>query len=495
MRFQHTQERQNELVTDSLESYKLLTGSIPVALFISTCLAIIMAVILYGQVPHSSLVIWFIVLSGVHIIRLVVFYRFAYSPSFDHQKIRLYLRFFRFGALMSGLVWGWAGFVFAREVDLAYQLFITFTLGGMTIGATSSLATDKFAVIAFIFASILPNTMHYFFSDSELALAMGIMLLLFIGFMLSIAREQGKNFHENINLRVQAKRDETQFREILNFSPLAASIFRIDSQQSLFVNKSHLELFGTSSTPFNPEGDFESSIDKTQLESIKTRLNLGQNVSNELIKIASQDRQQDKWCIASFLLLNYLNSPAVLCWFYDITDRIKMEEQIKHLAYHDALTDLPNRYLFEDRVKLALKHAQRNKLLLGVLFIDLDGFKTINDTYGHDVGDELLKTVADRLSARLRRSDTISRVGGDEFIALLPQITDINDGMNVAEKLLSELAAPFNLTQQVVELTASIGLAVYPQHGDTDQTLLKNADIAMYQAKSNGKNNIQLYSS
>ncbi len=486
-------EHHNEQAIKTLESYKLLTGSLALSLLISTSLAFIMTAILHGQVDSTKLLLWIITIVSVNIIRLVAYYRFNVADAFDHHKIVLYLRFFRIGALISGLVWGWAGFFFAREVELAYQLFITFTLGGLAVGASSSLATDKFAVIAFTLATILPNAFHYFLSDDELPLAMGVMLILFIGFMLNTAKDQGKNLHENLSLRIQAKRDETQFREILNFSPVAASISSIESLQTLFVNKRHLELFETSSTLFSTENGAAFSVEETQFEAIKAKLRHGQNVTDQLLKITLQDSGEDKWCIGSFLLVNYLNSPAVLCWFYDITDRVKMEDQIKHLAYHDSLTDLPNRYLFEDRLKLALKHARRNTLLLGVMFIDLDGFKAINDTHGHDVGDLLLKAVAERLTARLRMSDTLSRVGGDEFIVLLPEIAGVRDGINVAQKLLVAMAEPFNLAGTIIRLSASIGMAFYPQHGDTDQTLLKNADTAMYEAKKNGRNNAQIY--
>lgn len=155
-----------------------------------------------------------------------------------------------------------------------------------------------------------------------------------------------------------------------------------------------------------------------------------------------------KWFIGSFLQVTYLNTPSILAWFYDISDRIEMEQQIRHLAYHDSLTDLPNRYLFEDRLRLALKYAKRNQRQLGVLFIDLDGFKAVNDTHGHDIGDMLLKAVSDRIASLLRVSDTLSRVGGDEFIVLLPEIADSDDGLHVAGKLLDALAEPFDIAER-----------------------------------------------
>ncbi|MTI64298.1 GGDEF domain-containing protein [Methylophaga sp.] len=131
---------------------------------------------------------------------------------------------------------------------------------------------------------------------------------------------------------------------------------------------------------------------------------------------------------------------------------------------------------------------------MGVLFIDLDGFKTINDTYGHGVGDLLLKAVSDRVRLLLRTSDTLSRVGGDEFIVLLPEIAGRDNALHVAEKLLDALAQVFEVGGAQLQVSASIGLAIYPEHGNDDQTLLKHADIAMYEAKKLGKNNVQVFS-
>ncbi len=433
----------NQEFIEDLEKYKLLTGSLPVSLFISTCLAVIMVSILFGQLSYSELIGWIIVLVSIHTIRLLFFYQFNRSPSFDHKQIQLHLGFFRLGTLLSGLIWGWAGFYFSQQVELNYQLFISFTLGGLVVGATSSLATDRVAVVSFIMATILPNCLHYFMSGNELPMAMGLMLMLFAGFMINTGRLQGASLHENLSLRIRARQDASQFREVLDFSPLAVSIFSLADEKMLYINRRYLELFSRSFKPFEVNNEAGFAIEESQIQSIRARLLRHQIVSNLLLKITSQQTAEVKWCIGSFLQVNYLNTPSILAWFYDISDRIEMEQKIRHLAYHDALTDLPNRYLFEDRLNLALKYAQRNQRQLGVLFIDLDGFKQINDTHGHDIGDLLLKAVSDRVASLLRTSDTLSRVGGDEFIVLLPDIADRDDGVHVAEKLLRALAQPF----------------------------------------------------
>ncbi|OAB49605.1 diguanylate cyclase [Pseudomonas thivervalensis] len=173
--------------------------------------------------------------------------------------------------------------------------------------------------------------------------------------------------------------------------------------------------------------------------------------------------------------------------------KIAYAESVEYLAYHDGLTTLPNRSLFSKLLSQSISEARRYHRQLAVLFLDLDRFKQVNDTLGHDAGDQLLKEVAQRLKACLRASDTVARMGGDEFVILLPELSEDNDVTTTAQKILGAIARPFNLQGQEFRVTASVGISVFPQDGLDEQTLKKNADIAMYQAKQCGKNNFQFY--
>lgn len=177
----------------------------------------------------------------------------------------------------------------------------------------------------------------------------------------------------------------------------------------------------------------------------------------------------------------------------DITERKLAEERIEHQAYHDHLTDLPNRLLFHDRLSLALARASRQGERLAVLFLDLDHFKLINDTMAHSAGDDLLKNVATRLQASLRSEDTVARMGGDEFTILLPFVETENDATRVAQSILSNLAAPFMIQGREVYITASIGISIYPTDGEEPDTLIKNADGAMYRVKESGRNSFHFH--
>ncbi|MBI5522213.1 MAG: EAL domain-containing protein [Desulfarculus sp.] len=179
--------------------------------------------------------------------------------------------------------------------------------------------------------------------------------------------------------------------------------------------------------------------------------------------------------------------------FHDITEIKRSEEQISFQAYHDALTGLPNRLLFNDRLGMALAHAQRQNEGLAVLFLDLDNFKNINDSLGHAMGDQLLQAVARRLVRWVRDEDTVARLGGDEFIMLLPGANTPDYAVQVASRVLETMAEPLRVRGQEFYLTASIGITLYPHDGADAETLVAGADTAMYRAKADGRNNYKLF--
>ncbi len=179
--------------------------------------------------------------------------------------------------------------------------------------------------------------------------------------------------------------------------------------------------------------------------------------------------------------------------FSDITRAKEAQAKLDHLAHHDALTSLPNRLLFHDRLQHALAQAARNQTQLAVLFIDLDRFKNVNDTLGHHVGDELLKQVAKALSSHLREGDTLARLGGDEFIVLLENVDGERSASHVAGKLVAMFDQPFMVSDYELFVTCSVGVSMYPHDASDLHMLIRNADVAMYQAKARGRNNYQFY--
>lgn len=178
---------------------------------------------------------------------------------------------------------------------------------------------------------------------------------------------------------------------------------------------------------------------------------------------------------------------------HDVTETMAMAERMAHLAQYDALTDLPNRVLLQDRAQHALALARREAKGLGVMYLDLDGFKQINDALGHDAGDQLLVQFARRLVAAMRQSDTVCRQGGDEFVLLLPGLEDPRQAAAIAGKVLGVCQEPFVLNGQMLKMGLSAGLALFPQHGSDYEELARHADTALYAAKRGGRMQVRCY--
>lgn len=212
---------------------------------------------------------------------------------------------------------------------------------------------------------------------------------------------------------------------------------------------------------------------------------------SEKVSVVFEDfnQQYNKW----YEVRAYPSDYGLGVYFNDITERKRSEERIKHIAYHDPLTNIPNRTLFKDRLEREIVRAKRNNQMLGVMFLDLDKFKEINDTLGHDVGDRMLQSVAKRLDGCLREGDTVARIGGDEFLLLLPEVDHKANITMVSDRIINSLKQPFNFNGHEFYITTSIGITICPEDGDEAEILLKNADTAMYYAKEKGRNNYQFY--
>lgn len=289
------------------------------------------------------------------------------------------------------------------------------------------------------------------------------------------------------------RHSEERFRFILENSPIAVRISQRASSHVVFANQRYAELIGMTPSEVlgvNPKFYYAHPQD---YEDILVQLDQEGRVTNKLVELRIPDVDTKKWALASYLPLEFRNEPCVLGWFYDISDRKAMEEQVQHLAHYDPLTNLPNRTLFADRLQQALTLAKRDHLHLALMFLDLDKFKPINDTLGHGVGDLVLQEVAHRIQACLRESDTVARIGGDEFVVLLPIVETAQDALGVAEKIRYTLNQPFELAGHSLNISSSTGIAIYPQHGTEENKLIKNADVAMYYAKAGGRDTVKLY--
>lgn len=323
------------------------------------------------------------------------------------------------------------------------------------------------------------------------------------------ALQQRRLTTENKQISTKLESSERIYRHLVDSSP--DIIFTLDQQGGVtFVNDRIQPLLG-----FRPEDligkHYSNLVHARDLERANYVFNDGRQQPhwsrNIELRLKSHHSDDDGRVFSVELMSIAFSMPAIAGdgqpynheqWgIYavarDITERKRADEVIAYQAYYDVLTDLPNRVLFKDRLSLALLQAKRKKVGLAVMFVDLDRFKVINDSLGHQLGDELLQQATARLKACLRHSDTLSRFGSDEFNVVLPELDSIQDPTRVAQAFLDALRTPFSLGGQVVHITASIGVSVYPKDGESIDGLLRNADLAMHAKKAEGRNGYKFF--
>ncbi len=308
-------------------------------------------------------------------------------------------------------------------------------------------------------------------------------------------RELKEEIEDRKRVEKALRLSEERYRLLIERN-LAGVYVTTEEGRVLTCNDAFARLFGYESGRglLEEEGRFPyfDAEDRTRLLS---RLRLEGAVSNREVRL--QDRKGHAvWALENVRLVEGdAGGPAILEGILlDITDHKLAEQEIEHRALHDALTQLPNRTLLNDRIEVALAMARRAGGTPAVMFVDLDDLKVINDTLGHATGDELLRMVAGRLTGSLREGDTVARVGGDEFTVLLPLVASEEAAADLARKLLERLSEPYIVGGDELHVTASIGVAIFPRHGDSPDSLLKSADGAMYRVKVGGGNNVQVSS-
>jgi diguanylate cyclase (GGDEF)-like protein/PAS domain S-box-containing protein len=287
---------------------------------------------------------------------------------------------------------------------------------------------------------------------------------------------------------------EERYRKLVELSPDGIAL-HIDGK-FVFVNPVGTRLLGASK-PEELNGrsiiDFVHPDFKEVESSRLRRLEQGEStlpwIEEKMIRLDGREIDVE----VSAVPFSFRGKPAVQVIFRDIKERKLAEKRLEYMALYDPLTDLPNRTLFFDRLNQAIALAKRNSYTFGLMFLDLDGFKQVNDSMGHDIGDMLLKEVAQRLNDCLRKSDTVARMGGDEFTVILTRLEMAGDAKIVAEKVVACMSKPFHLKGYDCSITASIGISLYPSDSIDSEALFKLADTAMYRVKEGGKNGYRFF--
>ena len=306
----------------------------------------------------------------------------------------------------------------------------------------------------------------------------------------SLAQAHELHLHRVLNKRLRL------YATIFEYSQ--EGIIITDSKNCIVaVNQAFTKISGYAENEVlgkNPRFMSSGRHDRKFYEKMWNELTTAGHWRGELWNRCKDGRIKPEWSSISLVHDDNGEVANYISVFSDISERKKTEERIEFLAHHDPLTKLPNRLLTRDRFALAAKEAARDKSSIAILYIDLDSFKYVNDTFGHPVGDQLLLSVTERLRSNVRDTDTISRQGGDEFMILLTGIRDTVIIHRIASSILGKLSAPFDIAGHTIGISASIGIAYYPGHGENFDIVMKNADAAMYTAKNSGKNAYRIFS-
>lgn len=297
---------------------------------------------------------------------------------------------------------------------------------------------------------------------------------------------------QNEAVQAAMRESENQLRNLLQFAPLPIVMSRVSDQTIVYANDralAQLQLLPSSLGLRKSEDFYVRHEDRNRL--VESLRNEG---SARDLEIQLKDTQgKTFWALMSSQHINYKGENCILTALNNVDERKRAQDELLHRAFHDELTGLPNRAMFMDTLSRALARMKRRAGAFSVLFIDLDRFKIVNDTLGHQAGDRLLQLVAKRIKSHVRDGDVVARLGGDEFVILIEEHRTLAEVAHVAQNVLDAMEHRHVLDGREVSVTASIGISSYPQDGSDLNTLVKNADIAMYQAKEQGRNNFQFY--
>ncbi|MDA8092675.1 MAG: EAL domain-containing protein [Betaproteobacteria bacterium] len=329
--------------------------------------------------------------------------------------------------------------------------------------------------------------------------AYGFSIHYMFGSHVSLLKGMKAEIRERTRVEAALRESEQQFRVLVEHAPEAIVLFDVGQNRLVDANTNAERLFGCDREELlrHSPDDFYRPPQPDELppkESVRVRTEEALTGIPLVFERAIRNAQgKDVLCEVRLVKLPSADKKLVRGSYIDITERKEAQARIEFMAYHDALTGLPNRLLAKDHMELAMSFAERAHAQVALLFLDLDNFKTINDSLGHPVGDALLKAVATRLGESMRAPDTLARLGGDEFLIVLSDVRDAETITGMADAILERLAKPFDIEGQELTTSLSLGIAVYPDDGKDFETLLRKADTAMYHAKEAGKNTYRFH--
>lgn len=469
------------------------------AIFIN---ATILSAVFWFATSDLIFIVWYLLHLSVILIRINIYRKFINTPSI--QDINFWKNKFFVGLFLSAGLWGIAPMIMIPYATPMLLSFLVIILAGLSSGAISSLASLRFASEMYLSILILPLIVSLLLENIYEYYLLSILISFFWLLLIVIS----KRMHEHINnaLRTQYLHEEAlqdlqiteeRFETIFKEAPIGIFYYNTD----LIVIESNNEMLEILKIPYERMIGLDlkklpdTSLNQTLVNAINGQDTVYEGPYTTMVNKINLWLQLR----TSPIYDSHKNISGGVGIVSDITSRIMAEEKMKHQAYFDALTDIPNRFLLKDRIEQSLAHYRRHNTLLAVMFLDLDHFKSINDSLGHHIGDALLIETAVRLTSICREGDTVARLGGDEFVILLDDLG--NDPLNaakkaeiIAEKIHNILTLPFDVGQtEAIITTSSIGISIVNPEINNSDDLLKYADTAMYQAKKDGRNTTRFY--
>lgn len=485
-----------QLQTEQLQN--LLRASKP-AIITGLLLGLVLVFAEHNISNPKMIITWFILLLAVSLLRIGLLSSYQHNPDTALATLKRRLRNIRIGTFVSGIIWGSIGVLLFTTNDIQHLIFLLFILAGLTAGNTVSNASDLFSSIGFSVLALSPITLYLFLDGTDQFLYMGISLILYFGLLLIISRYINANMTQQMRYQIRLEHSENTLRYLLKMSPIAVRIAKNEGQEVIFANEAYAHLIHADIADVIGKNPKNYYADQEKYHEIVSQIKNNEIIYNQLVELSVNAKTI--WVLASYMPIEFEGEHCVLGWFYDITKEKNLQtklmehsQQLEYIAHYDALTGLPNRILESDRLQQGIIQTQRRGDHLAVFYLDLDGFKHVNDSYGHAVGDQLLINLAVRMKQALREGDTLCRLGGDEFVAILADLNDVSDAMPIIHRLLDAASRPIQLGALVVQVSASIGVTFYPQEEEVNgDQLIRQADQAMYIAKQSGKNRYHIF--
>ncbi len=445
--------------------------------------------------PSVAVWIWFVCIYTVYLTRVVDCRLFTRSTS-RHEQVDYWASRFNTGALASAVIWASSMWLIYPQADLAHQVLLVLTLGGVAGGALASLPYDSKLSNIFQLLILSSVLLRLIVDGSQFALELALFSCFVFGFLLSCGKEVGKNYLDLLRLRQDSQ--ETNLTLIRTTEQMAQlGYWQWDLESESVEMSSHLaQMLGFDQRQVNIQ-DYFSCVhadDRLKVENAWTHvIKTGEDSHVEFRAVDSQSDKLRNIRQIMKLISDSEGHNSLLGALQDITDIKTAEQKIYSMAYYDELTGLANRAQFHERIDAEISRATRLNKRFAIIYIDLDDFKGVNDSYGHQCGDNYLKHFSNYLKVNIKESGICARLGGDEFCIL---ITDIEDHSYAEQAALQCL----NYCQQVVQLgnhrihpKLSIGVALFPDHGSVGDELIKCADLAMYAIKQSGKRSYAIY--